>query len=70
MGWILLAIVIFVLYNAEKMPDMIKNIKKEMPHLAEVGKKAAQELKDKAKSVQEKSANKKKTSSKNGQSEE
>ena len=70
MGWVLLAIVVFVLYNAEKLPDMIKNIKKEVPHLADVSKKAAQDLKEKAKSVQEKAASKKKTSSKNENTEE
>lgn len=63
MGWVLLVIVVFVLYNAEKLPDMIKSIKKEVPHLADVSKKAAQDLKEKAKSVQEKAASKKKASS-------
>ena len=47
MEWILVIIVVFAIYNAERLPDIIKRLKKEVPHIADAGKKAAQELKEK-----------------------
>jgi Sec-independent protein translocase protein TatA len=64
MEWILVIIVVFAIYNAEKLPDIIKRLKAEVPHLADAGKKAAQEIKEKAKQAQEKVNNKDKTSKK------
>jgi Sec-independent protein translocase protein TatA len=54
MEWILVIIVVFAIYNAEKLPDVIKRLKTEVPHIADAGKKAAQEIKEKAKQAQEK----------------
>lgn len=54
MEWILVIIIVFAIYNAEKLPDIIKRLKSEVPHLADAGKKAAQEIKEKAKQAQEK----------------
>ena len=48
MEWILVIIVVFAIYNAEKLPDVIKRLKTEVPHIADAGKKAAQEIKEKA----------------------
>lgn len=64
MEWILVIIVVFAIYNAERLPDIIKRLKKEVPHIADAGKKAAQELKEKAKQAQEKVNNKDKTTKK------
>ena len=54
MEWILVIIIVFAIYNAEKLPDIIKRLKSEVPHLADAGKKAAQEIKERAKHAQEK----------------
>ena len=64
MEWILVIIVVFAIYNAEKLPDIIKRLKTEVPHIADAGKKAAKELKEKAKQAQEKVSNKDKTTKK------
>jgi Sec-independent protein translocase protein TatA len=64
MEWILVIIVVFAIYNAEKLPDIIKRLKNEVPHIADAGKKAAQEIKAKAKQAQEKVNNKDKTTKK------
>ncbi|MBQ2883710.1 MAG: hypothetical protein IJE43_08075 [Alphaproteobacteria bacterium] len=64
MEWILVIIAVYAIYNAEKLPDIIKRLKSEVPHIADAGKKAAQELKEKAKQVQEKTSNKDKTTKK------
>ena len=53
--WILAAIIVFVLYNAERMPEIINKFKKEMPHIVENSKKVTKdftkELKEKAQAV-------------------
>ena len=54
--WILVAIVVFVIYNAEKMPEMMDKVKKDVPHIVEAGKKVSKELTEK---VQTSSAEKK-----------
>jgi Sec-independent protein translocase protein TatA len=64
MEWILVIIAVFAIYNAEKLPDIIKRLKNEVPHIADAGKKAAQEIKAKAKQAQEKVNNKDKTTKK------
>ena len=45
--WILVAIVVFVLYNAEKMPEIMDKVKKDVPNLVEAGKKVSKELTEK-----------------------
>lgn len=51
MIWILVALVVIVIYNAERMPQIVSKLKAEAPHLVDAGKKASKELKEK---VQEK----------------
>lgn len=65
MEWILIIILVIAIYNAEKLPSYIKQIKNEVPHIVDAGKKATKEIKDKAKQVQEK--NNKKNTSKNAE---
>lgn len=62
MIWILVIIVVFVIYNAEHLPEMANKLKKEMPHIVDAGKKATKELKEKAQTIhQEKVAKKAKS---------
>ena len=53
MIWILVIIIVAVIYNAEKMPAIIASVKKDIPNVVEVGKKASKELKEKAKNIHE-----------------
>ncbi|MBR5154580.1 MAG: hypothetical protein IKW58_02530 [Alphaproteobacteria bacterium] len=48
MIWILAIIVVAVIYNAERMPQIIEKIKGEAPHIVEAGKKMSKEIKEKA----------------------
>lgn len=59
MIWILAIIVVVAIYNAERMPQIVNKIKSDVPHIVEAGKKASKDLKEKAKSVQEKATSKK-----------
>lgn len=64
MTWLLVAIIVIVIYNAEKLPQMVEKIKGEVPHIVDAGKKASKELKEKAQEAQEKIAAKKNSKSK------
>ncbi len=60
MIWILVAIIVVVIYNAERLPQMMDKLKDEAPHIVDAGKKASKELKEKVQEkVQEKAAAKK-----------
>ena len=59
MTWILVAIIVIAIYNAERLPELMSRLKNEVPHLVDAGKKASQELKEKAHAAQEKVAAKK-----------
>lgn len=60
MTWILVAVIVIVIYNAERLPQLMSRLKDEMPHIVEAGKKASKELKEKAQAVhQEKKSAKK-----------
>ena len=64
MEWILVIVMVFAIYHAEKLPGIIKRLKNEVPHIADAGKKAAKEIKEKAKKAQEKVSSKGKTTKK------
>ncbi len=60
MIWILVVLVVIVIYNAERLPQIIDKLKDEAPHIVDAGKKASKELKEKVQEkVQEKAAAKK-----------
>ena len=60
MIWVLVAIIVIAIYNAERLPHLMNKIKDEVPHLVEAGKKASKEIKEKAQAAhQEKSSGKK-----------
>lgn len=59
MTWILVAIIVIAIYNAERLPQIMNRLKNEVPHIVDAGKKATQELKEKAHAAQEKVAAKK-----------
>ena len=48
MEWILVAIIVFAIYNAERLPEIISKIKKDVPHIVEAGKKVSKDLQKKA----------------------
>ena len=48
MIWVLVIIVVIIIYNAEKMPQIMEKVKAEVPHIVEAGKKASKEIKEKA----------------------
>lgn len=60
MIWVLVIIAVFVIYNAERMPELINKFKKEVPNLVDTGKKVSKDLKEKAQAVAEKKNNKNK----------
>lgn len=61
MIWVLVAIIVIAIYNAERLPHLMNKIKDEVPHLVEAGKKASKEIKEKAQAAhQEKSSGKRK----------
>lgn len=64
MIWILVAIVVIAIYNAERLPDLVNKFKKEVPNIVETGKKVSKELKEKAQAATEKKNFEKKNSSK------
>lgn len=49
MTWILVAVIVIVIYNAEKLPRLIEHFKNEVPNMVDAGKKVSQDLKEKAK---------------------
>lgn len=59
MTWVLVAIIVIAIYNAEKLPQIMERLKGEVPHIVDAGKKASKELKEKAQAAQEKIASKK-----------
>lgn len=64
MIWVLVIIVVIVIYNAEKMPQIMDKIRAEVPHIVEAGKKASKEIKEKAQTAHlEKKQEKKNTAS-------
>lgn len=48
MIWVLVLIIVIIIYNAERLPDLMNKFKKEVPHIVESGKKFSKELKEKA----------------------
>ncbi len=46
MIWVLVAIIVIAIYNAERLPHLMNKIKDEVPHLVEAGKKASKEIFD------------------------
>lgn len=63
MIWILAIIIVVAIYNAERLPDLVKKFKSDVPHIIDAGKKMSKDLKEKAQVIhQEKTAKKKKTS--------
>jgi len=65
MIWILVIIVVVMIYNAERLPDLMNKFKKEVPHIVETGKKLSKDLKEKAQATAtEKKSNNTKTEKK------
>jgi len=64
MIWILVAIVVIAIYNAERLPDLVNKFKNEVPNIVETGKKVSKELKEKAQAAAEKKSAEKKENSK------
>lgn len=62
MIWVLVIIVVAIIYNAERLPQIAEHIKGEAPHFVEEAKKMSKELKEKAASKH--SSNKDETSKK------
>ena len=58
MIWILVIVIVAMIYNAERMPEIIASVKKDIPQVVEAGKKASKDLKEKAKNIQEKQSKK------------
>ncbi len=56
MVWVLVIIVVFAIYNAERLPHIMDKLRNEVPHIVDAGKKASKELKEKAHEVQEKAS--------------
>ena len=54
MIWIIAIIAVIIIYNAERMPELINKFKKEVPNIVDTGKKVSKELKAKAQAVAEK----------------
>lgn len=48
MIWILAILIVVIIYNKERMPDLVSKFKKEMPNIVDAGKKMTKELKQKA----------------------
>lgn len=48
MIWILVLIIVVVIYNAERLPEIMEKIKDEAPHIVEAGKKMSKDIKEKA----------------------
>jgi len=48
MTWILVAVIVIAIYNAERLPQLMSKLKDEVPHIVDAGKKASKELKEKA----------------------
>lgn len=68
MTWVLVAIIVIVIYNAERLPQLLNRLKNEVPHIVDAGKKVSKELKEKAQSVhQEKGSAKKNDQNKSDQ---
>ncbi|MBO5441737.1 MAG: hypothetical protein J6A09_04155 [Alphaproteobacteria bacterium] len=62
MIWVIAIIVVVAIYNAERLPDLIKKFKSDVPHIIDAGKKMSKDLKEKAQVIhQEKTAKNKKT---------
>jgi len=61
MIWVLVLIIVVVIYNAERLPDLMNKFKKEVPHIVETGKKLSKDIKEKA---QANTAEKKNTNTK------
>lgn len=45
---ILVLIILFVIYNAERLPQIMDKIRNEVPHIVDAGKRVSKELKEKA----------------------
>ena len=58
MVWFLVIIVVIAIYNAERLPDIMDKLKKEVPHLVDASKKMSHEIKEKAHNVQTKAIKK------------
>lgn len=62
MIWILAIIIVVAIYNAERLPDLIKKFKSDVPHIIDASKKMSKELKEKAQVIhQDKVMKKQKT---------
>lgn len=57
MIWVLVIIIVVVIYNAERLPDLMNKFKKEVPHIVETGKKLSKDLKEKAQATAERKNN-------------
>ena len=65
MTWILVAIIVIAIYNAERLPELMSRLKNEVPHLVDAGKKGFSGIKKKkAHAAQEKSCREKKLKNK------
>jgi Sec-independent protein translocase protein TatA len=64
MIWILVIIIVAIIYNAERLPDLMNKFKKEVPHIVETGKKLSKDLKEKAQAATEKKNDNPKTDKK------
>ena len=68
MVWFLVIVVLVVIYNKERLPEMMSKIKDEVPHIVETSKKASKEIKEKA--TQIKVSNEKSTPKKSKENKE
>ena len=64
MIWVLVIVAVIIIYNAERMPELMDKFKKEVPNLVDTGKKVSEkvskELKEKAQAAAEKKISKNK----------
>ena len=58
MVWFLVIVVVIAIYNAERLPDIMNKLKKEVPHIVDAGKKVSHEIKERAHNVQSRASKK------------
>lgn len=64
MIWVIAIIVVVAIYNAERLPDLIKKFKSDVPHIIDAGKKMSKDLKEKAQVIHQDKVSKRQKSTK------
>ena len=44
MIWVLVIVAVIIIYNAERMPELMDKFKKEVPNLVDTGKKVSEKV--------------------------